>query len=83
MRTNNIQFHNEIRKNPSIFVFFSNRKNFVGAQKRVRISQGKRAIDVRAIEDRMYSEDIIFFNFCYQNISCGSQLHHFTLEFFK
>ena len=63
MRTRNIQFHEEIRKNPSIFVYLSNRKNFVGAQKRVRISQGKRVIDVRAIEDGLYSEDIIFLTF--------------------
>ena len=32
----------------------SNTKNFVGTQERVRISHGKRAIGVRAIEVRLY-----------------------------
>ena len=41
-------------KIPCIFVFLSYRKNFVGTQKRVRISHDKRAIDVRAIEIRLY-----------------------------
>ena len=50
----NIQFHDEIRKFPLNFVFLSYRKNFVGTQKLVRISQGKRAIGVRAIEVRLY-----------------------------
>ena len=31
--------------------------NFVGTQKRVRISHGERAIAVRAIEVRLYSEN--------------------------
>ena len=38
-----------IRKFPKLFVFLSYWKNFVGTQKRVRISHGKRAISVRAI----------------------------------
>ena len=46
MDTRNIQFRNEIRKCPEIFVFLSYRKNFVGTQKRARISHGKRAIEV-------------------------------------
>ena len=50
MSTHNIQFHDEIRKFPLNFVFLSYRKNFVGTQKLVRISHGKRAIGVRAIE---------------------------------
>ena len=51
-----------IRSN-TVFVFLSNRKNFVGTQKPVRISHGKRAIDVRAIEVRLYQSkvaDLIF-----------------------
>ena len=54
MSTRNIQFCDKMRKFPSIFVFLSCRKNFVGTQKRVRISHGKRAVGVRAIEVRMY-----------------------------
>ena len=50
MRTHNIQFHDKIRKFPLKFVFLSYWKNFVGTQKLVRISHGKRAIGVRAIE---------------------------------
>ena len=50
MSTHIIQFHNKIRTFPLIFVFLSYRKNFVGTQKRVRISHGKQAIGVRAIE---------------------------------
>ena len=42
------------RKFPSVFVFLSHWKNFVGTQKRNRINQGKRAIGVRAIEIRLY-----------------------------
>ena len=33
------------------------RKNFVGTQKQVRISHGKRAIGVRAIEVLLYVEE--------------------------
>ena len=53
MSTNNIQFHDKIRKLPVVFVFLSYRKNIVGTQKRVRINHGKRAIGVRAIEVRL------------------------------
>ena len=53
MSTHSIQFHDKIRKIPEIFVFLSYRKNFVGTQKQVRISHGKRAIGVRAIEVRL------------------------------
>ena len=54
MSTNNIQFDDLIRKFPQIFVFLSYQKNFAGTQKRVRISHNQRAIDVRAIEVRLY-----------------------------
>ena len=53
MSTHNIQFHDKIRK-VSIFVVLSYRKNFVGTQKRRRISHGKRAIAVRAAEVQLY-----------------------------
>ena len=54
MSTFNIQFHDKMTKFPQIFVLLIYRKNFVGTQKRVRISHGKRAIGVRAIEVRLY-----------------------------
>ena len=54
MSTHNIQFHDKIKKFPEIFVFLSYGKSFVGTQKQVRISHGKRAISVRAIEVRLY-----------------------------
>ena len=50
MSTHNIQFHDKMRKFPYIFVFLSCRKNFIGTQKRVRMSHGKRAIGVGAID---------------------------------
>ena len=60
MSTHNIQFRDKMRKFPYIFVFLSCRKNFVGTQKRVRISHGKRAIGVRAIEVLLYLTLVIF-----------------------
>ena len=54
MSTLNIQFHDKMTKFPQIFVLLIYRKNFVGTQKRVRISHGKRAIGVRAIGVRLY-----------------------------
>ena len=36
MSTHNIQFHNEIRKLPLMFVFLIYRKNFIGTQNRVQ-----------------------------------------------
>ena len=54
MSTHNIQCHDKMRKNPSIFVFLSYWKDFVGTEKRVRIIQGKRAIRVRTIEVILY-----------------------------
>ena len=45
--THNIQIYNELNKNPYILIFLSYRKNFVGTQKPVQISHGKRAIEVR------------------------------------
>ena len=55
MSTHNIQCHDKIRKNPinMVFVSLSNRRNFIGTQQQVRISRGKRAIDVRAVEVRL------------------------------
>ena len=44
----------KIRKFPEIFVFWSFQKNFIGTQKLVRISHGKWAIGVRAIEVQLY-----------------------------
>ena len=54
MNTNNIQFHDKIRKSLYIFVFLSCRKNFVGTQIRVRISHDKLPTSVGAIEVRLY-----------------------------
>ena len=48
MSTLNIQFHDKMTKFPKIFVLLE--KVPIGTQKRVRISHGKRAIGVRAIE---------------------------------
>ena len=55
MSKHKIRFHDKIRKIPKKFVFLSYRNNFVGTQKRVRISHGKRAIGVRAIKVRLYA----------------------------
>ena len=44
----------ENRNNSQTISFLSNWKNFVGTQKRVRISHSKRAIGIRAIEVRLY-----------------------------
>ena len=60
MSTLNIQFHDKMTKYPQIFVLLIYRKNFVGTQKRVRISHGKRAIGVRAIEVLLYCSN--FYN---------------------
>ena len=54
MSTHNKQCHDKITKFPLTFVFMSYRKNFLGTQKRVRISHGKRVIGVRAIEVDLY-----------------------------
>ena len=48
------------KKTPYVFVFWSYRKNFVGTQKHVRISHGKRAIGVRAIAVQLYLFLLIF-----------------------
>ena len=55
MSTHNKQCHDKITKFPLTFVFMSYRKNYVRTQKRVRISHGKRAIGVRAIEVELYT----------------------------
>ena len=44
----------KIRKFSYMFVFLSYRKYFIGTQNRVRISHGKRAIGVRAVEVRLF-----------------------------
>ena len=49
-----------------MFAFLSYRKNSVGTEKRVRISHGKRAIGVRAIEVQLYKYIYIYFNFIFQ-----------------
>ena len=54
MSTLNIQFHDKMTKFPQIFVLLIYRKNFVGTQKRVRISHSKRAMGDRGIEVRLY-----------------------------
>ena len=54
MCTHNIQYYDKIRKFSLRYVFLSKLKNFVATQKRVRISHGKRAIGVRAVEVRLY-----------------------------
>ena len=53
MSTLNIQYHDEMTKLPQIYVLLE--KKFLGTQKQVRISHGKRAIDVRAIEVLLYN----------------------------
>ena len=53
MSIHNIHLHDEIGKKTKIFVFLSCQKNFLGTQKRVRISHGKPVIGVRAIEVRL------------------------------
>ena len=57
MNTPNIHFHENIeKKNPKISLnicFLDISEKFLGTQKRVRISHGKRAIGVRAIEIRL------------------------------
>ena len=74
MSTHNIQFHDKIRKFPKIFVFLSYWKNFVGTQKRVRISHGKRAIGVRVIEVRLYINNIFMNASCMQSNFNGSNI---------
>ena len=49
-----IQFHDKIRKILNI-CYLELSKNFVGTQKRVRISHDKRAIGVRTIAVRLYA----------------------------
>ena len=53
MSTHNIQFNDEIRKFPYLFVFLSSQKNFLVTRKQVQISHGKRAISVKAIGVRL------------------------------
>ena len=52
-------FHDKIRKF-SYFFFLSYRKNFGDIQNQVRISHGKQAISVRAIESRLYQEGYFY-----------------------
>ena len=53
MSTHNIQVYEIVRKVPYNIFFLIYWKNFIGTQKRVRISHGKRAIGVRATEVRL------------------------------
>ena len=56
MSTLNIQFHDKIRKKSLNICFLKLSEELrSGTQNRVRISHGKRAIGVRAIEFRLYS----------------------------
>ena len=50
MSTHNILFHYRLRELPQIFVSWSDRKNFIGTLKLVRMSHGKRAIGVVVFE---------------------------------
>ena len=63
MNTHNTQFYDKIRLFPYIF-FLIYLKNFVGTQKRVRISRGERAIGVRAMV-RLY---VLCLSVCETNI---------------
>ena len=54
MNTHNIQFHDKIRKFSLIFLLLAIRRILWGLKKRVRISHGKRAISVQAIEVPLY-----------------------------
>ena len=51
MSTNNIHFHDKIRKFPCSLVLS---ENILVTQKLVRINHGKRAVGVRAIEVRLF-----------------------------
>ena len=53
MSTHDMQFHFKKKKSLNV-CFLEISKNFVGTQKRVRISHGIRAIGVRAIEVRLH-----------------------------
>ena len=59
MSTHNIQFRNKISTFPSMFVFLSYRKKSVGTQNWVRISHGKWAIGVWAIEVQTVGIEIL------------------------
>ena len=48
MSTHNIQFHDKIENFPKYLFFLNYQKNFIGTQKRVRISHSKRSIGVPA-----------------------------------
>ena len=77
-----------------MFVLLSYRKNFVGTQKRVRISHGKRAISVRTIEIRLYMDCQVAFiiipralcnfneSYCY-GIMCLTIIESLTLHISK
>ena len=54
MNAYNIQFCDKIRKFLKYICYLELSKKIVGTQTRVRISHGKRAIGVRAIEVRLY-----------------------------
>ena len=74
MSTQNIRFHDQLKKNPERFVFMRYRKNFVGTQNRVRISHGKRAIGDRAIEVQLYLFlDLLMYYFKTRKTDCSQQ----------
>ena len=53
MNTHNLRFHDKSKKISLNICFLGLSEEFVGTQNRVRISDGKRAIYVRAIEVRL------------------------------
>ena len=55
MNTNNIQFHDKIRRNPYIVVFELS-EEFLRDSKLFQINPFKRAFGVRAIEVRLYQQ---------------------------
>ena len=64
MSADNIHFHGRIGNDPKISLniwgfFFSCRGNFLGTQKRVRVSHGKRIVDVRVIAVLLYQAVLI------------------------
>ena len=63
------------RKYPYIFVLLGYQENFLGTQKRVRISHGKRAIGVRVIEVLLYKEYIASLGSAGQFQSLSIMLH--------
>ena len=63
MSTNNINFHNKLEKfskiSLNIFLLGIYQKYFVGTQKQVRISHGKRTISVRVSQKAATVHDLL------------------------